>query len=123
MHCTLLFACPWLRFSPTLPVSQFSPEMQLVSTLLGGAVAFAAHGGKTAIRAAVTPSPEPFSNMALSLGEDVVAISLTWIATHHPFIGAGVVIAFLVVIVLAVRWVVRSLLRLFQGASRELSRV
>ena len=101
--------------------SQLSPEMQLVSTLLGGAVAFAAHGGKTAIRGAVTPSPEPFSNMALSLGEDVVAISLTWIATHHPFIGAGVVIAFLVVIGLAVRWVVRSLLRLFQGASRELS--
>ena len=103
--------------------SQLSPEMQLVSTILGGAVAFAAHGGKTAIRAAVTPSPEPFSNMALSLGEDVVAISLAWIATHHPFIGAGVVIAFLVVIVLAVRWVVRSLLRLFQGASRELNRV
>ena len=103
--------------------SQFSPEMQLVSTILGGAVAFAAHGGKTAIRAAVTPSPEPFSNTALSLGEDVIAISLTWIATHHPFVGAGVVIAFLIVIVLAVRWVVRSLLRLFQGASRELTRV
>ena len=103
--------------------SQFSPRMQLVTTLLGATIAFAAHGGKTAVRAAVTPSPEPFSNVALSLGEDVLAIGLTWIATHHPFIGAGVVIAFLVVIVLAVRWVVRSLLRLFQGASRELSRV
>src|SRR5215813_6696249 len=100
-----------------------SPQEQLLATVLGAGIAFAAHGGKTAVRAAVTPSPEPFSNIGLSLGEDVVAISLTWIATHHPFIGAGVVIAFLVVIVLAVRWVVRSLLRLFQGASRELSRV
>ena len=103
--------------------SQFSPRMQLVTTLLGAAIAFAAHGGKTAVRAAVTPSPEPFSNVALSLGEDVLAIGLTWIATHHPFIAAGVVIALLTVIALAVRWIARSLRRLFRAASRELSRV
>ena len=36
---------------------QLSPEQQLLATLLGAAVAFAAHGGKIAVRAAVTPSP------------------------------------------------------------------
>jgi len=102
--------------------SQFSPKVQLLTTLLGAGIAFAAHGGKTAIRAAVTPSPEPFSNIALSMGEDVLAIGLTWVATHHPFIAAGVVIVLLVCIVLAIRWVVRSLRRLFRGASRELER-
>src|SRR5208337_4518887 len=56
---------------------QLSPGMQLLATLLGAAVALAAHGGKTAARAAVTPSPEPFSNITLSLGEDVLAIGLT----------------------------------------------
>jgi hypothetical protein len=40
--------------------SHLSPEMQLASTLMGATIAFAAHGGKTALRAAVTPSPEPF---------------------------------------------------------------
>jgi hypothetical protein len=40
--------------------SQLSPGMQLLSALVGGAVALAAHGGKTAARAVVTPSPEPF---------------------------------------------------------------
>src|SRR5437773_4573351 len=45
------------------------PE-QLLTATLGGAVALLAHGGKTAARVAVTPSPEPFSNIALSLGED-----------------------------------------------------
>jgi len=54
--------------------SQLSPEKQLIATLLGGAIALAAHGGKTAIRAAVTPSPEPLSNIGLSLGEDALAI-------------------------------------------------
>ena len=54
--------------------SSLSPGMQLGSAALGGAIAFAAHGGKTAVRAAVTPSPEPFSNMALSFAEDVAAV-------------------------------------------------
>jgi len=57
------------------------------------------------------------------LGEDALAIGLTWIATHHPFVAAAVVIALLMVIALAVRWIARSLRRLFRGASRELSRV
>src|SRR5712692_8406300 len=57
---------------------QLSPEQQLLATLLGAGVALAAHGGKTAVRAAVTPSPEPLSNITLSLGEDVLAVGLTW---------------------------------------------
>ena len=64
--------------------SQLSPEHQLLAALLGAAVALIAHGGKTAARVAVTPSPEPLSNFTLSLGEDVLAIGLTWLATRHP---------------------------------------
>src|SRR5215468_6497447 len=59
--------------------AQLSPGHQLLAALVGGAVAFAAHGGKTAARAAVTPSPEPISNITLSAGEDVLAIFLTWL--------------------------------------------
>ena len=54
--------------------SQLSPEKQLLAAVLGGLIALAAHGGKTAVRAAVTPSPEPFSNISLSFGEDALAI-------------------------------------------------
>ena len=66
--------------------TQLSPGWQLFATLLGGGIALAAHGGKTAVRAAVTPSPEPFSNVTLSLGEDALAVFLTWLATRHPSI-------------------------------------
>jgi len=52
--------------------NQLSPEKQLLAALLGATVALAAHGGKTAARAAITPSPEPLSNITLSLGEDIV---------------------------------------------------
>ena len=100
--------------------AQLSPEKQMLATLAGGLIALAAHGGKTAVRAAVTPSPEPLSNIGLSLGEDVLAIFLTWFATRHPYLAASIVAAFLLVIVLLVRWVVRAVRALFRGAEGEL---
>lgn len=95
-----------------------TPAEQLAATLLGGLIALAAHGGKTAARAAVTPSPEPFSNIGLSLGEDALAISLTWLATRHPYLAGSIAAAFVLVIVLLVRWVWRALRNLFSGAER-----
>jgi hypothetical protein len=101
--------------------SQLSPGMQLLAALTGGAIALAAHGGKTAARVAVTPSPEPLSNFALSAGEDTLAVFLTWLATRHPITAALIVAAFLVVIVVVMRWVVRALKNLFRGAENELA--
>jgi len=101
--------------------SQLSPERQLLATLLGAAVALAAHGGKTAARAAVTPSPEPFSNITLSLGEDVLAIGLTWLATRHPYLAGTLATIFVVIVVILTRWVIRALRALFVGAEHELA--
>ena len=101
--------------------SQLSPEHQLLATLLGAAVALIAHSGKTAARAAVTPSPEPFSNITLSVGEDVLAIGLTWLATRHPYIAGTVATIFVVVIVLLTRWVIRAMRALFRAAEHELT--
>jgi hypothetical protein len=81
-----------------------SPWEQVAATVAGGAIALAAHGGKTAVRAAVTPSPEPFSNTALSLGEDGLAIFLTWFATQHPYGAIAIVGLFLIVIIVLTRW-------------------
>ena len=102
--------------------SQLSPEHQLLATLLGAGVALIAHGGKTAARAAVTPSPEPFSNITLSLGEDVLAIGLTWLASRHPYAAGTLALIFVVAIVLMVRLVIRALRALFRGAEQELAR-
>jgi uncharacterized protein DUF4126 len=101
--------------------SQLSPEKQLLAALAGGAIALAAHGGKTAARVAVTPSPEPATNFALSAGEDALAIFLTWIASLHPVIAASIVAVFLVAIVIVIRTVVRSMKNLFRGAENELA--
>jgi Domain of unknown function (DUF4126) len=93
-----------------------SPGAQLAAAALGGAIALAAHSGKIAVRTAVTPSPEPASNVALSIGEDVAAVSLTWFATKHPIAAAIIVAVCLLLVILMVRYVARAVKRLFQQA-------
>src|SRR5207248_8858748 len=95
--------------------AHLGPEWQLGAAALGGALALAAHGGKTAARAAVTASPEPFSNFILSLAEDAFTVFVTWFATRHPFIAAGIVVALVIVIVLLIRTVIRALRSLFRS--------
>jgi hypothetical protein len=99
-----------------------SPGKQMAATLLGGLIAFIAHGGKTAVRAAVTPSPEPFSNIALSLGEDGLAVFLTWMATWSPWTATSIALALILITILLVRWVWRALCSLFVGAERAVAR-
>jgi hypothetical protein len=63
----------------------------------------------------VTPSPEPVSNFALSAGEDTLAVFLTWLATQHPIAAAAIVAAFLLAIAIAMRWIVRTIVRAFRA--------
>lgn len=98
--------------------SQLSPQMQLVATGLGAAIAMVAHGSKTAVRAAVTPSPEPVSNIALSTAEDALAIGITWFATHHPIIAASMAVALLVVAFMAARALLKAIQKPLQKIFR-----
>ena len=99
--------------------SQLSPEHQLLAALVGALVALIAHSGKTAARVAVTPSPEPFSNISLSLGEDVLAIGLTWLATKHPYIAGTLAVVFVLIIFGMIRLVIRAMRALFRGAEYQ----
>ena len=98
-------ASPSPRSSPTRPPPQLSPEMKLLATIAGAAIAAIAHTSKTAARALVTPSPEPLSNIALSASEDVAAISLTWLATHHPYAAGAIATVAIVFLILSIRWI------------------
>lgn len=94
--------------------SQLSPPMQIASTALAAVISGVAHTGKFAARAAVTPSPEPFSNMALSAGEDVASIGLTWFATRHPYWSAVIAIALVIAAVVLIRMFARAAMALFR---------
>ena len=61
-----------------------SPTMQGLIALLGGALATGTHLTKAGTRAAANTSPEPFSNWALSLAEDVFVVGLSALALTYP---------------------------------------
>ncbi len=94
--------------------SQLSPGMQVLATAIGAGVALVAHTSKTAVRAAVTPSPEPISNIALSTTEDVAAVGLTWFATHHPVIAASAALVLLSGAIVAARYLFATIRRMFR---------
>lgn len=99
--------------------ASLSPGEQLAATLAGGTIALIAHGGKTAVRTAVTPSPEPFSNISLSLGEDALAVSLTWMATRKPYVAAAIACVLVVIALLMIRWILHALRALVRGARQK----
>jgi hypothetical protein len=71
------------------------PTWQVGSLLLGGGAAFLAHAGKAGARTLVNASPEPFSNVVVSTGEDVATAGLLALAIANPI--AAALIALLLV--------------------------
>lgn len=97
------------------------PGLQMVAGTAGALLALLAHSGKTTLRTAVSTSPEPVSNLSLSMVEDVVALVLAWFATQYPFVAAGIVLAILVSLAFVARWVVRGLTHLVSPDQQRLA--
>jgi hypothetical protein len=65
---------------------------RVAAALLAGSVALTSHGTKASARLAVNASPEPVSNSVVSLGEDGIALLLTWLAGTHPLLTFAIVL-------------------------------
>jgi hypothetical protein len=86
------------------------PAWQVGSLLLGGGAALVAHAGKAGARALVNASPEPFSNIAVSTGEDVATAGLLGLAIANP-VAAAIIAVILVMLSLWLVLAARRLLR------------
>jgi hypothetical protein len=106
-------AAALLAYSATVAAP---PEWRWSAALLAGGVALTSHTTKASTRAAVNTSPEPFSNWLLSLGEDALAVWLTWMATVHPT-------ATIVVVALLIALAGFLLFHLFRFLRRSLQRL
>jgi hypothetical protein len=100
-------------------VDSADPTWQVASFLLGGGAAFFAHAGKAGARTLVNASPEPFSNVVVSTGEDVATAGLLALAIANP-IAAALIALILVILSL---WLViaarRALKRLFNRVGMQ----
>ena len=95
------------------------PTWQVASFLLGGGAALVAHAGKAGARTLVNTSPEPFSNIVVSTGEDVATAGLFALAIANPIAAALIAIILVILslwLVIAAR---RALKRLFDRVGMQ----
>jgi hypothetical protein len=64
---------------------------------VGGGSALASHLVKAGNRLAVNASPEPFSNITVSLGEDITVAGVIALAWYHPWAALGIAAVLFVV--------------------------
>jgi len=88
-----------------------SPATETLIGLLGGTLAAGTHLTKAGTRAVANASPEPFSNWALSFGEDLFVVSLGFIALKYPLAAALIVLVGVVLMAIFAGWIYRALRR------------
>jgi uncharacterized membrane protein len=93
-------------------VAEFDPAVKMAALLVGGSLALGSHGAKAATRLAVNASPEPFSNIALSLFEDVITFGSALLMAFYPVLILVLIVIFVIVALWIVPKIVRALRRL-----------
>lgn len=96
--------------------SDISPTVQVLALLLGGGLALSTHGTKATVRAGANLSPEPVTNWALSLLEDVVAIGAVVLAVIYPVGIFVVILIFLLLLIWILPKVLRRIRRMLKAA-------
>jgi Domain of unknown function (DUF4126) len=98
-------------------VDASDPVWQVITLLLGGGATLMSHTAKAGTRAVVNASPEPFSNIAVSTGEDVATGGLLFLALSNPVAAIFVAVLLTAVAVFALVVVRRVLKKLFGVAA------
>ena len=88
-----------------------------IAALMGGALAATSHTAKATTRAAANSSPEPFSNIALSLLGDAAVPGMLWLAWEQPvwfFVALAIALAVMVTLIVVLFRFLRGLVRRFR---------
>jgi hypothetical protein len=99
-------------------VDASDPTWQVITLLLGGGATLASHAAKAGTRAVVNASPEPFSNIAVSTGEDIATGGLLVLVLANPAIAIVIAIGMVIITIYALIVVRRTLKRLFGTAAQ-----
>ncbi|WP_374449606.1 DUF4126 domain-containing protein [Stella sp.] len=96
------------------------PALGLAAGLVGGTMATASHATKAGARLVINTSPEPFTNWAASVGEDVAVFAGLWAAIQHPWLFIALMIVFVALVAWLLPKLIRVLIRLFRRIGRWL---
>lgn len=105
--------------------ADFDPTVKTIAMIIGGGVALGSHGLKATTRLAANTSPEPVSNIALSIGEDIFTFGSALLMVISPVAILVIVGLFIILLIWLIpkiyrtlRWLMRKFRGLF-GAAPE----
>ncbi len=90
------------------------PALELAAAILGGGLATASHATKAGGRAIINTSPEPVSNWAASITEDLAVLGGLWTALNHPWIFLGLMVLFILFMVWLLPRIWQTIKRFFR---------
>ena len=95
-------------------VGDVSPALAVAAGILGGTVSATSHMIKAGSRVLINTSPEPFSNWAASVTEDVAVLGGLWAALHYPVVFLVAFVVFLLVAIWILPKIWRGIVILFR---------
>lgn len=99
-------------------VGDVTPALQIAAGILGGGIAGVTHATKAGSRVVINASPEPFSNWAASVSEDLAVIGGLWVALHHPLIFIALFVLFILLVIWLLPKIGRGFARIFRFIGR-----
>ncbi|MDX1581104.1 MAG: DUF4126 domain-containing protein, partial [Alphaproteobacteria bacterium] len=100
-------------------VGDVGPAVEFAAILAGGSMAATTHATKAGSRLLINTSPEPVTNWTASIGEDIAAIAAVWAALNYPWL----MVAFLVLFIILMIWLLPKLWRLIKALFRRIGRL
>ncbi len=80
-------------------VGDVNPALTVSAGLIGGTLAAGTHATKAGSRVMINASPEPVTNWAASIGEDIAVFAGLWAALNHPAVFVVLLIAFIALMI------------------------
>lgn len=96
-------------------IEGLSPQATFFVALAAGFVSFGTHGAKSSLRLAVNSSPEPFSNILISLAEDGLIAVAYWVFLNHPWILVGLIVVTVIAAWTTIYVLIKFFKRLFRA--------
>lgn len=96
-------------------VGDVSPALEIAAGILGGSMATASHLSKASSRVLINTSPEPFSNWAASITEDLMVLGGLWTMLNHPLIFLGLMVIFIALVI----WLLPKIWRVLKAIFRK----
>ena len=95
-------------------IGDVTPAAEMAAALVGGSLAAGTHFTKAGSRVMINTSPEPVSNWAASISEDVAVFAGLWAAIAHPYVFIALLVAFILLMIWMLPKLWRGIKRILQ---------